>query len=102
MSAESLLLKHQLLILTRDRQRAPELVAALVEIERRNPRWGCPRIAQQIALSFGLTLDKDVVRRVLARQFRPPSVGGLPGKGWRAPAAHDRLPASPRAGGRGL
>jgi transposase InsO family protein len=27
-----------------------ELVAAIVEMKRHNPRWGCPRIAQQIAV----------------------------------------------------
>ncbi len=141
--AESLLLKHQLLILNRGRQRAPdlrpldrviagacalfiqpgrilrtaivlkpstimachhalvrrkyrwlftpksrgrpgprgpsaELVAAIVEMKRRNPRWGCPRIAQQITLAFGVEIDKDVVRRVLARHYRPESGGGGP------------------------
>jgi hypothetical protein len=34
-------------------------------MKRRNPRWGCPRIAQQIALAFGVQIDKDVVRRIL-------------------------------------
>jgi hypothetical protein len=35
-------------------------------MKRRNPRWGCPRIAQQIALAFGVEIDKDVVRRITA------------------------------------
>jgi hypothetical protein len=26
----------------------------------RNPNWGCPRIAQQIALAFQIQIDKDV------------------------------------------
>ena len=134
--AESLLVKHQLLILNRSRQRAPnllasdrilagacalfmrparvirsaimlkpstildfhrmlrnrkyrllfsptrrgrtgpkgpstELVAAIVEMKRRNPMWGCPRIAQQIGLTFDIQIDKDVVRRVLATHYRP-------------------------------
>jgi hypothetical protein len=34
-------------------------------MKRRNPSWGSPRIAQQIALAFGVAIDKDVVRRVL-------------------------------------
>ena len=119
--AESLLLKHQLLILNRSRQRAPnlsasdrilaswlalwlrptrllrsaivlkpstllglhqamckqkyrmlfspnhnrkpgpkgpstELVPAVVEMKQRNPRWGCPRIAEQITLAFSFNL----------------------------------------------
>ena len=139
--AESLLVKHQLLILNRSRQRSPnlrasdrlfagmcslfmrparvirsaivirpstvlgfhqslrsrkyrslfsptrrrtgpkgpskELVNAIVEIKRRNPTWGCPRIAQQITLAFGAEIDKDVVRRVLAARYRPdPSASG--------------------------
>src|SRR3984885_2021573 len=131
--AESLLLKHQLLILNRSRQRAPksvrvgpdpcrlagalapshapaplchcaealnpdrpspvckqkyrmlfspnrrpkpgpkgpsaELIHAVVEIKQRNHRWGCPRIAEQIALAFNLPIDKDVVRRILAHHY---------------------------------
>jgi putative transposase len=36
----------------------PELVAAIVEMKRRNPRFGCVRIAQQIAHAFDIELDK--------------------------------------------
>ncbi len=54
-----------------------ELIAVIVEIKRRNPRFGCPRIAQQINKAFGLNIDKDVVRRVLAKHYHPqPSDGG--------------------------
>ena len=132
--AESLLLKHQLLILNRSRHRAPnlsasdrifagwlalwlrptrllrsaivlkpstllglhqamckqkyrmlfspnhsrkpypkgpsaELIRAVVEMKQRNPRWGCPRIAQQITLAFNVAIDKDVVRRILAHHY---------------------------------
>jgi putative transposase len=137
-AAESLLLKHQLLILNRSRKRAPhltpwdrlllgfgslfvhperiqriavalkpstfprfhqaltklkyhllyasgcrrrpgpkgpsrELIAAIVEMKRRNPRFGCQRIAQEIAHAFGVEIDKDIVRRVLAKHCRPES-----------------------------
>jgi len=48
-----------------------EVIKAIVEMKRRNPRYGCPRIAQQINLAFGLDLDKDVVRRILADHYRP-------------------------------
>jgi len=44
-----------------------ELIEIIVEMKRRNPRFGCPRIAQQIARAFGIEIDKDVVRRVLAK-----------------------------------
>ena len=139
--AESLLLKHQLLIVTRSRQRSPnlctsdrilaglmallvrptrllrsaivlkpstllalhksmsngkyrmlfspdrrrkpgpkgpsaELIRAVVEMKQRNPRWGCPRIAQQIALAFHIQIDKDVVR--LGHHYRPGQPSGSP------------------------
>jgi hypothetical protein len=51
--------------------RSAELVRAVVEMKQRNPNWGCPRIAQQIALAFHIQIDKDVVRRILARHYRP-------------------------------
>ena len=56
----------------------PELIQAIVELKRRNPRFGCPRIAQQINKTFGINIDKDVVRRVLATHYRPDPGGGGP------------------------
>ena len=54
-----------------------ELIRAIVEMKRRNPPFGCPRIAQQLSYIFGIEIDKDVVRRVLARHYRPdPHSGG--------------------------
>ena len=47
------------------------VIAAVVDMKRRNPTWGCPRIAQQIALAFGILINKDVVRRILATRYRP-------------------------------
>ena len=44
-----------------------QLIAAIVEMKRRNPGFGCVRIAEQISHAFGLDIDKDVVRRVLAQ-----------------------------------
>jgi transposase InsO family protein len=46
-------------------------MAAVVDMKQRNPTWGCPRIAQQIALAFGIPINKDVVRRILAVRYRP-------------------------------
>ena len=40
--------------------------------------WGCPRIAQQIALAFAVDIDKDVVRRILATHYRPGPGGSGP------------------------
>jgi hypothetical protein len=47
------------------------VINAIVEMKRHKPRYGCPRIAQQINLAFGLELDKDVVRRTLATHYKP-------------------------------
>ena len=48
-----------------------EVISAIVEMKRRNSRFGCPGMAQQINLAFGLHLDKDVVRRILATHYKP-------------------------------
>jgi len=50
-------------------------------MKQRNPRFGCVRIAQQIAHPFGIELDKDIVRRVLAKHYRPSDSGSL-GPSW--------------------
>jgi len=51
---------------------------SLVERRQRNPRSGGPRIAQQLGKAFGIELDKDVVRRVLAAHYRPEAGEGGP------------------------
>jgi transposase InsO family protein len=48
-----------------------ELIQLVVEMKRRNPGFGCPKIAEQISKTFSLTLDKDVVRRTLASYYHP-------------------------------
>ncbi len=50
---------------------SPELIRAIVELKQRNPRFGCPRIALIISKTFGVEIDKYVVRRVLATHYRP-------------------------------
>jgi hypothetical protein len=45
-----------------------KLVYAIVEMKQRNPNWGCPRIARQITLAFGVVIDKDAVRRIVASE----------------------------------
>ena len=47
-------------------------------MKRRNRSWGCKRIAQQIDLAFGVDIDKDVVRRILAMHFHPDVGSGGP------------------------
>jgi putative transposase len=55
-----------------------DLIHAVVEMKLRNPDWGCPRIAAQIRLAFGVLINKDVVRRILATYYRPSPAGGGP------------------------
>ncbi len=64
-----------------------EFIAAIVEMKRRNPRFGCVRIAQQISHVFGIAIDKDVVRRVLAKHHRPGDTGS-DGPSWLTFIAH--------------
>ena len=67
---------------------SPELIAAIVETKRLNPRWGCRRIAQQLCLVFGLEIDKDVIRRVLAKHYRPEP--GAYGPSWLSVLGHTK------------
>jgi transposase InsO family protein len=55
-------------------------------MKRRNRTWGCKRIAQQIALAFGVDIDKDVVRRILAIHFHPEAGSG--GPSWLSLIGH--------------
>ncbi len=47
------------------------LIKAIVEINRRNPNFGCPHIALIITNRFGIEINKDVVRRVLMKHYHP-------------------------------
>jgi len=68
-----------------------ELIDAVVELKRRNPYFGCRKIAEQITNAFGIDVNKDVVRRILVRYYRPRPSGGNPS--WLAAIGHakDRL-----------
>ena len=59
---------------------SPELISAILEMKRRNQNFGYQRIADQISLAFDVKIDKDVVRRVLARHYRPQP--GSNGPSW--------------------
>jgi len=84
--------KYRLLFSPKQRSRpgpkgpAKELIDAIVEMKRRNPNWGCPRIAQQITLAFGIEINKDVVRRVLGTHYDPELKSG--GPSWLTFIAH--------------
>ena len=64
----------------------PDIIAAVLDMKRRNPTWGCPRIAQQITLAFGIPLNKDVVRRILAVRYKP--APDSPGPSWLTVLGH--------------
>ena len=70
---------------------ARELIDAVVEMKRRNPHFGCRKIAEQISNAFGIELNKDVVRRILIHYHWPGPNGG--GPSWLAVLGHakDRL-----------
>ena len=53
-----------------------EMIELVLEMKRRNPNFGCTKIAEHIAKTFALSLDKDVVRRILLTYFRPERDGG--------------------------
>jgi len=63
-----------------------EVIAAVVDMKQRNPSWGCPRIAQQITLGFGIPIDRDVVRRILAARYEPPPNSA--GPSWLSALSH--------------
>ncbi len=63
-----------------------EWIDAVVEMKRRNPTWGCKRIAQQMTMAFGVDIDKDVVRRILRTHFRPEFGSG--GPSWLSLISH--------------
>ena len=94
--------KYRLLFSSRRRGRPgpkgpdKELIEAVVQMKQRNPTWGCPRIAQQIALAFDIPIDKDVVRRILAQHYRPGQDSG--GPSWLTfPWAYERQPLECRS-----
>jgi transposase InsO family protein len=66
----------------------PELIAAILELKRRNSHLGCPKIAEQLAKSFGIELDKDTVRRVLTKYHRRSGGGPDHGPSWLSVLAH--------------
>ena len=53
-----------------------EVIELVLEMKRRNPNFGCTKIAEHLAKTFALSLDKDVVRRILATYYQPEWDGG--------------------------
>ena len=48
-----------------------DLIRAVVQMKQRNPTWGSPRIADQINLAFGTSIDKDGPPASCARRPLP-------------------------------
>jgi hypothetical protein len=65
-----------------------ELIQAIVELKQHNPSFGCLRIAQQINKAFAVEIDKDLVRRVLAKHYRPMPDDGRPS--WLSLLGHTK------------
>ena len=64
-----------------------ELIAAIVELKKRKPRYGWPRIAYIISLTFGFEINKDIVRRALAKHYTP-DPGQRQGPSWPSLPGH--------------
>lgn len=47
-------------------------------MKKRNPSYGYRRIAMQISNAFGIIIDKDVVRRILIKDYKPSGNDGGP------------------------
>ncbi len=65
------------------------MIAAIVALKSRNPKFGCVRIAQQITDTFGIEINKDVVRRVLEKHYHPGDSGSN-GPSWLTFIAHSK------------
>ncbi|MFT5451419.1 MAG: putative transposase [Enterobacterales bacterium] len=58
-----------------------DLIKAIIQIKRHNPRFGCPRIALITTNTFGIEINKDVVRRILMKHYHP-RPGDWDGPSW--------------------
>jgi putative transposase len=76
--------KYRLLFSPRQRTKSgptgptADLIRAVIEMKRLNTSWGFPQIAEQINLAFRTSINKDVVRRILAMHYRPAPTGNGP------------------------
>lgn len=65
-----------------------DLISLIVEMKQKNPNFGYQRIAEQIALVFDVEIDKDLVRRVLAKHYKPEP--GSSGPSWLTFLGHSK------------
>jgi putative transposase len=84
--------KYRLLYSPRKRRRtrpkgpSKELIVAVIEMKRRNPCFGCRKIAEQMSRAFAVEINKDVVRRILIQHYR--TVPGGDGPSWLTVIGH--------------
>src|SRR5690606_3948874 len=52
-----------------------EIIDLILEIKRRNPSFGCPRIAMVVTNATGTAISEHTVRRVLRKYFTPKGDG---------------------------
>lgn len=69
--------KYHLLYSPKKRRRpgpkgpAREIIALVLDLKRHNPRFGSLKIAQTISHAFGIDINRDMVRRILAKHYHP-------------------------------
>jgi transposase InsO family protein len=59
------------------------LITLIVEIKRRNPRYGCPKIALLASNVLKVEITEDLVRRILRKHYNP-DMGGNGSPSWLA------------------
>ena len=57
-------------------------------MKAKNSGFGCRRIAMQINNTFGTNIDKDVVRRILTKNYKP--ISGGDGPSWLTFIGHTK------------
>lgn len=55
-----------------------EIIDVIIEMKQRNPRYDYRKISMQVSNSFGVDIDKNVVRLVLAKYYKPKGNGQGP------------------------
>ena len=46
------------------------IIDLILEMKQRNPTYGYRRIAMQLSDTFGIAIDKDIVRRILSKHTK--------------------------------
>ena len=65
-----------------------EVIDAVVALKQRNPKMGCRKIAEHLALTSGIKINKDVVRRIFEKYYPPTSTQD--GPSWITALGHSK------------